>query len=50
MSIDFLTIEDVLENHERQPDRYGGLRGLRDQGLLESALAQPMATFGGDYP
>jgi death-on-curing protein len=29
--------------------RYGGEEGVRDQGLLESALAQPQATFGGEY-
>ena len=27
--------------------RFGGLRGLRDEGLLDSALAQPFQTFGG---
>ena len=29
--------------------RYGGLPGLRDEGLLESAVAQAVATFGGEY-
>jgi death-on-curing protein len=28
--------------------RYGGADGLRDRGLLESALAQPKATFAGE--
>jgi death on curing protein len=48
VSPEFLTLDDVLEMHEQQLGRYGGAPGLRDQGLLESALAQPMATFGGE--
>jgi death-on-curing protein len=35
--------------HSDQVDRYGGGHGVRDLGLLESAVAQPQATFGGDY-
>jgi death on curing protein len=31
----------VLILHERSIARHGGLRGLRDEGLLESALARP---------
>ena len=49
MSPDFLTLDDVLELHQLQVDRYGGLHGVRDQGLVESALAQPEATFAGEY-
>lgn len=48
MSPEFLTLDDILEMHARQLERYGGAPGLRDRGLLESALAQPMATFGGE--
>lgn len=44
---EFLTVEDVLDIHARQLERFGGQAGLRDQGLLESALAQPQASFGG---
>ncbi|MFO7565657.1 MAG: type II toxin-antitoxin system death-on-curing family toxin [Enhygromyxa sp.] len=43
----FLTVEVVLTLHQRQLDRYGGSPGLRDRGLLESAVAQPQASFGG---
>lgn len=46
---EFLSLADVLTIHEDQIDRYGGSHGIRDQGLLESALAQPPATFGGEY-
>lgn len=38
---DFLDLEDVLELHALQLARYGGTDGLRDRGLLESAIAQP---------
>lgn len=49
MSTDFLDIDDVLDLHGRLIERYGGLGGLRDEGLLQSAVAQPQATFGGQY-
>ncbi len=42
----FLTLEEVLFIHEDQILNYGGSPEIRDQGLLESAIAQPMATFG----
>lgn len=45
---DFLTVEHVLALHQRQLERYGGGEGLRDLGLLESAVAQPRASFGGE--
>ena len=43
----FLDVDDVLEIHASQLETYGGSAGLRDRGLLESALAQPQASFGG---
>ena len=46
MSPDFLTLEEVLEIHDDQINRYGGASGIRDLGLLESALAQPQTIFG----
>jgi death on curing protein len=46
---DFLSVEDVLWLHSEQVDLYGGHHGIRDQGLLESAVAQPQAMFGGEY-
>ncbi|MCD6498056.1 MAG: type II toxin-antitoxin system death-on-curing family toxin [Deltaproteobacteria bacterium] len=49
MSPEFLSVEDVIEIHELQLARYGGADGLRDQGLLESALAQPQTSFGGTF-
>ncbi len=45
----FLTLEEILEIHRQQIERYGGSDGIRDAGALESAMAQPMASFGGEY-
>ncbi|MEH1825600.1 MAG: type II toxin-antitoxin system death-on-curing family toxin [Nostoc sp.] len=44
----FLTISQVLDIHQRQIQRFGGTSGVREEGLLDSALAQPQATFGGE--
>ncbi|WOD39071.1 type II toxin-antitoxin system death-on-curing family toxin [Nodosilinea sp. E11] len=44
----FLDAETVLMLHSRQIERFGGTSGVRDHGLMESALAQPQATFGGE--
>jgi death-on-curing protein len=49
MNPDFLTLEEVLEIHSTQLARFGGAAGVRDIGLLESALSQPQASFGGEY-
>lgn len=45
MSTLFLTLDEVLAIHADQITRYGGSFGIRDQGLLESALAMPEASF-----
>ncbi len=45
--IDFLTINDIHVIHIDQTLRYGGDPGVRDVGLLESAIAQPRSAFGG---
>lgn len=44
----FLTLDEVLALHEDQIRRYGGAIGLRDAGLLSSAVATPRATFAGE--
>ena len=46
---EFLDLEDVLLIQEEQLAKYGGAAGVRDQGLLESALALPKTTFGGRF-
>lgn len=45
---DFLNQTTVLKIHARQIEKFGGTPGIRDEGLLESALAQPQATFAGE--
>jgi death-on-curing protein len=39
----FLTLDEVLEIHDQQIERYGGSPGLRDAGGLESGVATPQA-------
>jgi len=48
----YLTLEELLRLYERLMQRTGGSAGIRDRGGIESALAQPQITFGGDdlYP
>lgn len=45
----FLTLDEVLEIHAQQIEFYGGSEGVRDCTSLESAVATPMATFGGQF-
>lgn len=45
----FLSIDDVLSLHQRQIERYGGKAGVRDLGLLQSAVALPSASFDGAW-
>jgi len=45
----FLTLAEVIAIHADQIQRYGGQGGVRDLGLLESAVAQPEATYGGSW-
>ena len=44
----YLSLGEVLELHDALLRQSGGATGIRDLGALESALAQPRATFGGD--
>ena len=43
-----LTLTEVLAIHADQIDRYGGLHGVRDRGLLESALYRPQTGYYAD--
>lgn len=47
-----LSKRQVLTLHSALIQEFGGSDGLRDEGLLESALAAPFQTFGGEpvYP
>jgi death-on-curing protein len=44
----FLDIEKVTRIHRSLIEKYGGREGLRDAGLLHSAIAMPQASFGGE--
>lgn len=46
---EFLEVDDVFELHAESLARYGGDSGVRDQGLIESAIAMPRQSFGGEY-
>jgi len=48
----YLNLEELLELHRMVLRQSGGTPGLRDPNGLESALAQPRMTFGGEdlYP
>ncbi|MES2595996.1 MAG: type II toxin-antitoxin system death-on-curing family toxin [Verrucomicrobiota bacterium] len=45
-----LTLDIVLEIHAEAISQFGGSTGLRDRALLESAIAAPQASFGGESP
>ena len=45
----FLSLNDVLQIHQSQIEHFGGTMGIRDIGLLESAVAMPAASFSGQY-
>jgi death-on-curing protein len=47
-----ILLEDILKLHKYSIQKYGGSDGLRDPGLLKSAVGRPFQTFGGEdlYP
>ncbi|MBS0155507.1 MAG: type II toxin-antitoxin system death-on-curing family toxin [Nitrospira sp.] len=45
----FLSVEDVIDIHTDQIERYGGSLGVRDVELLRSAIGMPEAGFGNQY-
>ncbi len=49
MEPSFLTLDEVVSIHRDQIERYGGSLGVRDWGLLRSAVAMPAASFGGQF-
>ncbi len=44
-SVDFLSLDEVIATHERLIERFGGASGIRDLGLLESALFRPQTGY-----
>jgi death-on-curing protein len=47
--IHFLTLDELLQIHDDQLERYGGLAGFISRDIVESALAQPGAMAFGQY-
>lgn len=43
----YLSLGEIVDLHQALLAQTGGATGIRDLGMLESALAQPRATFGG---
>jgi len=41
----YLTVGEVLQMHRQQIDEYGGIHGIRDKGLLESAVFRPQTGY-----
>lgn len=48
----YITLDTVLAIHDDMVDKYGGSHGIRDLGVIQSAIARPQSSFGGDdlYP
>ena len=44
-----MQLADVVRIHVDQIERYGGPAGIRDLGLLQSAIAMPQASFDGEW-
>ena len=44
----FLTVAEVLAIHHLQIEEYGGVQGIRDLGLLESAVFRPQTGYYND--
>ena len=40
-----IELKDVLNIHNILIDKFGGSKGIRDLGALESAINRPLATF-----
>lgn len=43
----WITADDVIALHSRVIEKSGGLDGLRDRDILESAISAPLQSFGG---
>ncbi len=46
--MEYLTLDEALAIHQRLIDRFGGEAGIRDLGLLESALYRPRTGYYAD--
>jgi death-on-curing protein len=48
--VKFLSLDEVIAIQERLIERFGGATGLRDKGLLESAVYRPQTGYYEDLP
>lgn len=48
-SLRFLKVSHVIRLHREGLDTWGGQDGIRDSALLDSAVAMPQQSFGGEY-
>jgi len=48
VKINYLNVPQVLAIHDQAVRRFGGSFGVRDIGLVESAIARPRATYDGN--
>lgn len=48
----YLSLDEVIAIHDSMIEEYGGSHGIRDLGLIQSAISRPQASFGGEdlYP
>ena len=46
--VQFLSVDEAIAIHERLIEGFGGTSGIRDKGLLESALYRPQTGYYGD--
>lgn len=46
--MDYLSLDDALHIHAEQLRLFGGAPGIRDPGLIESALLRPQTGYYGD--
>lgn len=51
-TFNYITLEEIIAIHDSMIKEYGGSFGIRDLGLIQSALARPQSSFGGEdlYP
>ncbi len=47
-AVQFLSVDEAIAIHDRLIERFGGASGIRDRGLLESALYRPETGYYGD--
>jgi len=47
VKIKYITLDEVIAIHDNMVSTYGGSHGIRDIGLIESAVFRPQSTFGG---